>query len=61
MSKIKVVRADVLLQFAEDIEATLEILSSDVPIDAPWRQKFERTLKQLRDSIAELREKIASD
>jgi hypothetical protein len=54
----KLVKADVLLRFAEDVEAALEVLSSEIPISDPRRQKFEVALKQLRGSIQELREKL---
>jgi molecular chaperone GrpE (heat shock protein) len=60
MNNIKVVRADMFLEFAENMETALEVLSSEVPIDSPWRQNFERTLKQMRDSIAEIRGRIQS-
>jgi|HubBroStandDraft_2_1064218.scaffolds.fasta_scaffold217803_2 hypothetical protein len=58
MNKIKVVEADVFLQFAENVEATLEILSSEIPIETPRRQKIEQSLKHMRDSIAGFREKV---
>jgi hypothetical protein len=58
MNKTKVVRADVFLSFAEDMEAALEVLSSEIPIDTPKRQKIEKALKDMRDSIAELRKKL---
>jgi hypothetical protein len=58
MNKIKVVRADTFLRLAEDMEAALEVLSSEIPIDTPKRQKIEKALKNMRDSIAEFREKL---
>jgi hypothetical protein len=58
MNKIKAVRADAFLSFAEDMEAALEVLSSEIPIDSPKRQNVEKALKKMRDSIAELREKL---
>jgi hypothetical protein len=54
----KVVKAETHLEFMENMEQTLEILTSEIPIDAPWRQKFEQTLKRLRTSIEEFRESI---
>jgi hypothetical protein len=54
----KLVKADVLLSFAEDVEAALEVFSSEIPISDPRRPKFEVALKQLRGSIQELREKL---
>ena len=54
----KLVKADVLLRFAEDVETSMEVLVSEIPIVDPRRQKIEGALKQLRGSIQELREKL---
>jgi len=56
---IKVVRADIALDFMEHAEETMEVLSSEIPIDTPRRQQIETALKQLREYIAKFREDIA--
>jgi hypothetical protein len=55
---IKVIRADVFLDFAQNAEATIEVLSSEIPIDSPRRHEIENALKQLRGYIQKLRESI---
>jgi hypothetical protein len=55
---IKVIRADEVLEFAENAEATIEVLSSEIPIDLPRRHEIEKGIKQLREYIQKLRESI---
>jgi len=54
----KVVRADTFLCFADDVEQTLEILSSEIPISNEQRQTVEESLRKLRKSLSELREQL---
>jgi hypothetical protein len=54
----KVIDANVFLRFAENAEAALEVLISEIPIASPKRQGLEESLKYMRKSIAELRETL---
>jgi len=56
--KPNVIPAEVFLDFAENAEATIEVLSSEIPIDSPRRQQIEQALRQLREYIQKLRESI---
>ena len=56
MKPDKLVRADVFLDFMERAEETIEILSSEIPIDDPRRERIEPALKSLREYIQRFRE-----
>ena len=59
MNKTKVVRAEVFLEFAENMEQTLEILSLQRFELMPRGDRVsERTLKQLRKDIEDFRKKL---
>lgn len=58
MEQIKVIRADVFLDFAENAEKSLEVISSEIPIDLPRRQQIENALRGIREYIQNIREQL---